>query len=247
MSPLSKSYKLFLSLLLLFALLTGVNVFLPQGGFALPAELPFSKSVFAVLIACLVFVVYGGLGVVGMKLSKNLGFAELLDTGVTNRQRLIIPAIIGVCIGLFFILADMVFSKFHSLGPLPHPPFPTSLVASATAGIGEEVLFRLFFIPFWVWLISHVILRDRWKSRIFWIVTIFSALAFAVAHIPSFMFLLSLRTISDIPPAVMTELILLNGVVSVFAAYFFRKYGFLAAVGIHFWTDIVWHVLWGLR
>jgi hypothetical protein len=26
----------------------------------------------------------------------------------------------------------------------------------------------------------------------------------------------------------------------------FKKYGFLAPVGLHFWTDIVWHVLWGI-
>jgi len=39
---------------------------------------------------------------------------------------------------------------------------------------------------------------------------------------------------------------LLNGLMSIFAAYYFRKYGFLAPVGIHFWADIVWHVLWGL-
>jgi hypothetical protein len=24
------------------------------------------------------------------------------------------------------------------------------------------------------------------------------------------------------------------------------KYGFLAAVGIHFWTDVIWHVIWGM-
>ena len=29
------------------------------------------------------------------------------------------------------------------------------------------------------------------------------------------------------------------------AAYIFRAYRFLTAVGIHFWTDIVWHVGWG--
>jgi hypothetical protein len=39
---------------------------------------------------------------------------------------------------------------------------------------------------------------------------------------------------------------LLNWVISIFAAYYFRKYGFLAAVGIHFWTDIIWHVIWGI-
>ncbi len=34
--------------------------------------------------------------------------------------------------------------------------------------------------------------------------------------------------------------------ISIFGAYYFKKYGFFAPVGIHFWTDIVWHVLWGL-
>jgi len=24
------------------------------------------------------------------------------------------------------------------------------------------------------------------------------------------------------------------------------KYGFLAAVGIHFWTDVIWHVICGM-
>jgi hypothetical protein len=44
----------------------------------------------------------------------------------------------------------------------------------------------------------------------------------------------------------MSEIILLNGIVSIFAAYYFRKFGFLAPVGIHFWTDVVWHVIWGV-
>jgi len=60
------------------------------------------------------------------------------------------------------------------------------------------------------------------------------------------MILLGLNTVNEIPLALMSKIILLNGVVSLFAAYYFRKYGFLAAVGIHFWTDVVWHVVWGV-
>ena len=132
------------------------------------------------------------------------------------------------------------------MGPLPHPPFPTSLVASAVAGIGEELIFRLFFISFWVWVISYVILKKRWQNQIFWIIAIFSALAFALGHIPSVMILFGLNTVNEIPLALMGEIILLNGVVSLFAAYYFRKFGFLAPVGIHFWTDVVWHVVRGV-
>jgi len=79
--------------------------------------------------------------------------------GVSNKQRLLIPVFVGLGIGLFFIFADAILSQFHTLRPLPYPPYPTSLIASAVAGIGEELIFRLFFISFWVWLISYVILR----------------------------------------------------------------------------------------
>jgi hypothetical protein len=119
-------------------------------------------------------------------------------------------------------------------------------VASAVAGIGEEIVFRLFFVSFWVWLVSHVLLGKRWQGRIFWIVALASALAFTAAHVPSVMLLLDLGHIGDIPIPLLAELLLLNGALSLLAAGFFRKYGFLAPVGLHFWTDVVWHVLWGM-
>ena len=58
--------------------------------------------------------------------------------------------------------------------------------------------------------------------------------------------LFGLETVADIPVPLLAEIVLLNGMLSVLAAWSFRKYGFLAAIGIHFWTDVVWHVIWGL-
>jgi hypothetical protein len=49
-----------------------------------------------------------------------------------------------------------------------------------------------------------------------------------------------------IPLVFLAEILLLNGLLSLVAAYYFRESGFLAAVGVHFWTDMVWHVLFGL-
>jgi len=218
---------------------------LPQGSL-LPAQLPASKPVIALVSAAIALVLYGGLGFLGLKLSQKLGFADLWDPKVSNKQRFLLPALIGICLGIFFIIADAIFSQFQALGPLPHPPFPTSLAASAAAGIGEELIFRLFFISFGVWLISYVLLKGKWQNQIFWIVAVLSALAFALGHLPSMMLLLDFKTVGEIPPALMSEIILLNGVLSLFAAYYFRKFGFLAAVGIHFWADVVWHVIWGV-
>jgi len=212
----------------------------------LPAQLPASKPVIALASAAIILVLYGGLGFLGLKLSQKLGFADLWDPKVSNRQRFLLPALVGIGLGIFFILADAIFSQFQALGPLPHPPFPTSLVGSAAAGIGEELIFRLFFISFGVWLISYLLLKGKWQDQIFWIVAFLSALAFALGHLPSMMLLLDFKTVSEIPPVLMSEIILLNGVLSLFAAYYFRKFGFLAAVGIHFWADVVWHVIWGV-
>ena len=240
--------KTYIALVIALAILAAINIFLPQGSFLpiLPEqELPAPKPVLALVNVFIMLILYGGLGFIGLKLSKKLGFADIWDSRVTNKQRFLIPALVGIAIGVFFISADIILSQFHTLGPLPHPPFPTSLVASAVAGIGEEIIFRLFFISLWVWLISYVILKKRWQNQIFWIVAIFSALVFAFGHIPSVMLLFGLKNINQIPPALMSEIILLNGVLSLFAAYYFRKYGFLSAVGIHFWTDVIWHVIWG--
>lgn len=180
-----------------------------------------------------------------MMLSQKLGFGDLWSTTISVKQRLLIPALIGATLGVFFVLTDAILRKFHTLGPIPHPPFPTSVVASASAGIGEEVIFRLFFISFWVWLVADVILKRKWQNQIFWIVAVGSAFAFALAHLPSIMFLFGLKTIGDIPLALMSEIILLNGFLSIVAAYYFKTCGFLSAVSIHFWADVVWHVIWG--
>jgi hypothetical protein len=245
MKKLSVSDKIFILLIILLAALAAVTVFLPQGASVPSFELPLPGPLFALLTAFTMLLLYGGLGLLGMKLSRRIGFADLWNADIANKQRLLIPAFIGLGIGLFFILTDAVFSRFHGLGPLPHPPFPTSLVASGAAGIGEEVVFRLFFVSFWVWAITSIVRRDQWKDQIFWIVVCLSALAFAFAHVPSLMFLFGWKTIGEIPIPFLIEIVLLNGVLSVFAASFFRKYGFLSAVSIHFWADVVWHVIWG--
>jgi membrane protease YdiL (CAAX protease family) len=241
----STSISIYIGLVVTLAVLAALNVFLPQGDFVPIQALPAPKPLFAIAVASIMLLVYGGLGLLGLMLSHKLGFADLWSRTISLRQRLFIPSFIGAPLGGFFVVADAILSRFHTLGPIPHPPFPTSLVASASAGIGEELIFRLFFISFWVWLLSYLLLKGKWQNRIFWIVAVGSALAFALAHLPSLMFLYGLKTVNDVPLALIGEIILLNGVLSIVAAYYFRTYGFLSAVCIHFWADVVWHVIWG--
>lgn len=246
MHKISLSNKIYLLLIIILAILSAFNVFLPQGDFLAVQEIDVSKAVLASGIAALMLFFYGGLGYLGLKLSKKIAFAELWDSKVSNKERFIIPAIIGIFLGIVFIILDLILIQFHTLGSIPHPPFPTSIVASATAAIGEEIIYRLFFISFWVWLISNLILKRKWRNKVFWIITMFSALLFASAHLPSIIALYGLNSLSEIPAALILEIFILNGLLSISAAYYLRKFGLLAAVGVHFWADIVWHVLWGL-
>jgi membrane protease YdiL (CAAX protease family) len=243
----STSTRIYIVLVLVLAVSNTIQVLLPSYQSLVPsASPPAPVYVIALLNAGIGIVLYGGLGYLGLILARRLGFADLYESGVTNRQRFLIPGLIGAALSVFLIVGDIIFSHFNGIGRLQHPPFPSSIFASLSAGIGEEIIFRLFFISFWVWLVSKVLLRGWGQGPVFWVFTSLSALAFALGHLPSVMMLYNFNSFNDVTAGLLAEVILLNGVVSVFAAYYMRKSGFLAAASIHFWTDIVWHVVWGL-
>ncbi len=143
----SISLRIYFSLVIVLAMLSAAGLFLPQGSFMPVQEFPAPKWVIALINFAALLIIYGGLGYIGFRLDYKLGFAEIWDPLVANRRRLIFPAIIGAGLGIFFILCDVIISRYNPLGPFPHPPFPTSVVASATAGIGEEIIFRLLSRP----------------------------------------------------------------------------------------------------
>ena len=242
----SPSTLLFFGLVVLNTVLAATSSFLPQGMQQGDTAETISPTMAAAFNAGVVLFFYGGIGYLGLRLSRKLGYPDLLDKKVTARQRFATPCVAGLWVGLIFIVGDGIFSRFHSLGSLPHPQFPMSLLASVSAGIGEEMVFRLFFIPFLVWLISSVALKGEQKNAVFWVATFFSASFFAAGHIPSVMLMMGNPSYSAIPTAMLIEIFMLNGLLSIVAAYFMRKSGYLAAVTVHTSADIVWHVIWGL-
>lgn len=245
----SVSSRIFFGLLAVYAFIVSLSLYLPQGDTGsivqMPSQLPAPKIVMALASGVLALLFYGALGSLGLYLSGKIGLPKIWDKKVSNKQRFLIPGLIGAISGVVLIIGDLVFSRINTIGHFIHPPFPTSLFASLSAGIGEEILFRLFFVSFWLWL-ALFFSKGRWQKQLFWIIAVISALAFAFGHYPAIMFLIGYKTLSAVPFWLHVELILLNGLIGILAAYYFRKYGFLAAVGVHFWCDIIWHVLWGL-
>jgi hypothetical protein len=73
-----------------------------------------------------------------------------------------------------------------------------------------------------------------------------AALAFAAAHLPAAMLLVGVQTPAELPLLILVELFALNGLLGMVAGERYIKDGLVAAVGVHFWADVVWHVLYPL-
>lgn len=196
--------------------------------------------------AGLILVLYGLLGLAGFWFARKLGLPGVYRENAGWRNWLIAPMVLGVVVGVLIVLADRVFASAGAWEGFEHPPFPLSLIASATAGIGEEVVFRAFVLGLWAFLLNLVFRRWGATKVALWAGNLLGALAFGAAHLPSAMFLLGVPNPAGIPPLVLSELFLLNGIIGLVAGERYIRDGLVAAVGVHFWADIVWHVAWPL-
>lgn len=238
--------------LLIYALLvfisswtTSADQLVPPG--TLPdrgTELP--QWQFAVVSAGIVFVLYGVLGTAGFFFARKLELPGIYREEAGCNAWFRTPLLLGASLGVVCVLIDRVISLAYSVEGLPHPDFPLSLLASGSAGIGEEVMFRGFVLGLWA-LILNWLLR-RWKARraALWIANAIAALAFSAAHLPSAMLLLGVSSPAELPGWVMVEGLLINGVLGLVAGERYIRDGLVTAMGVHFWADVVWHVVWPL-
>ena len=200
--------------------------------------------VFALASVALVVVLYGLVGLAGFWFARKLGLPGIFRVGAGWNELFWLPLIIGVIVGLLLILGDRLFVWAGDLPALPHPPFPFAIVASASAAIGEEIMFRGFVMGLWAFLLNLVLRRWHMTSVALWAANIIAALAFAASHLPTVMVLYGATSPAELPNLLVAEIFVLNTVVSLAAGWRYMTSGLVAAIGIHFWADIVWHVLW---
>lgn len=217
-----------------------------MAGGALPATASPDDWVFALISAAFVVVIYGLAGLAGFWFARKLGRPGIYRVGAGWKELFWLPLLIGVVVGVLLVLGDRLFMWAGDLPPLPHPGFPFSLVASASAGIGEEIIFRGFVMGLWAFLLNLVLRRWRMTHLALWIANIIAALAFAAGHLPTVLVLYGASSPAELPGLLVAEIFVLNAIVSLAAGWRYMTSGLVAAIGIHFWADIVWHVIWPL-
>jgi membrane protease YdiL (CAAX protease family) len=150
-----------------------------------------------------------------------------------------------VC-GAIVIIGDLLFAPINGFGHFPHPQFPLSIVASLSAGIGEEMIFRGFVFGLWAIILNWLLKRFNGRTLALWIANVIAALAFGAGHLGTILLLTHASSLADLNPVLLVEMLLLNGIMGLVAGQRYMKDGLIAASGVHFWADVVFHVLYGL-
>lgn len=230
-----------------YVLFAPLDEFLPGEGMPPGPITTLPRWVLGLANAGIFLFVYGLLGLAGYWFATKVELPRVYREDAGWRDWLALPLLYGLMLGVLLVVTDRLFASILGWTGFPHPPFPFSLMASATAAIGEEILFRFFIMGVWAFLLSLMMRRWGWgASAAMWMANLLAALAFSAGHIPGAMFILDVASPVDIPLPILVELFLLNGVVGLVAGAQYMRNGLVAAVGVHFWVDMVWHVLWPL-
>ena len=205
------------------------------------------------LINILLFSVLGG---IGLLLANRIGLGMPFVEGWTKREPMpyrfrdivaiaLIAAVILVLLSMFLhavVFDPPVNAMLEKMGiVIPEaasvPPL-YGFLAAISAGITEEIEFRLFGLSLLAWL-GGLLFRDsdgRPKLGVFWTANILFALAFGAAH-------LSAEAAMGIPltPLVVTATLVLNGMGGLVFGWLFWTFGLESAMLAHILADILRH------
>ncbi|GIK42935.1 MAG: hypothetical protein BroJett011_67680 [Chloroflexota bacterium] len=219
------STKIYLMLVVIMIVLAGLQAILP-----LAINQGQQMSWLTVIIAAI-------LGGIGLVLSPKAGFPSLWAADISSQQRFWQPFLGGGWLGVIMV----VFDLNSPLGIEIHTKFPDSVIVFSLAGLVEEIIIHLFLTTLLIWVISGLILKQRYQEQIFWVVAI---------GISGLYWLLQISAIQSYFPekySVMlaVEILFVIGSTITAGAYVFRRWGFLAAISLRYGFYLIWHIIWG--
>lgn len=246
-----KQLTVFFALLVIYALAAFLTSTFFVGDLAATAGAPtpdlgVPDSVIGLANAGIVLVFYGLLGLAGYWFARKLGLPGIFSENGNWQGWFFVPLLLGFVCGLFLIAGDLLFAPINDFGRMVHPGFPVSILASISAGIGEEIAFRGFVFGLWAIILNWLFKRFNGRTAALWIANVIAALAFGAGHLGTIMVLTHAVSPAELSSVLLVEIFILNGVLGVIAGQRYMKDGLAAAAGVHFWADVVFHVLWGL-
>ncbi len=243
-----KMYFILLSASVLSILAIMPYILTLQGDILRETPLPFPLVILIIVTqSALLFAV---LTFIGLKLSNKLGFQIPIIEKIVAKEKIdfnvksIIKTsvLLGTLTGVVIVLLDFIFFQFglESLFKTISVPIWQGFLASFYGGISEEIVMRLFFMTFIVWLISKIT-KPKGKiienNLLVWTSIFIAALLFGIGHLPI------TSELTTLTPLVISRALLLNGIGGVVFGWLYWKKGLESAMIAHFSADIILHVL----
>jgi len=246
-----KQFAVFLILLLLnaFSAFAIYAFFIDEVAATTDIPLPpmqVSNAVLGLANAGIVIVLYGLVGWAGVWFAQKLGLPGVYSEDGNWNRWFFMPLFLGLACGVIFIVSDIFFASINNFGRMIHPTFPSSIFASISAGVGEEMMFRGFVFGLWGLLLNWLFKRFNGRTLALWIANVIAALAFGAGHLGTIFLLTGASSLAEIDPVLLAEVFILNGILGLVAGWRYMKDGLVAAAGVHFWNDVVFHIIWGL-
>ena len=141
---------------------------------------------------------------------------------------------LGLGIGVIDVFAEVAITPW-----MPKPrltltaPAWAGLLASAGAGITEEIWFRFGLMTLFVWLLARESRSFPPAAWVFWIGNMAAALLFGAIHLPQAALQYGLSG------PVLAFVFLDNGIAGILFGWFYWRRGLVAAMVCHFASDII--------
>lgn len=118
------------------------------------------------------------IGIPFILLQKEAGLPEVWQSDISNKHRLLIPALIGLFFGALDVLVIKIImhpEPYESLPPFLQP-FPYSIFLFISGAFEIEVFYRLIPLTLLLLVIWKWILKGKHFSWVFWPIAILTAI-----------------------------------------------------------------------
>ncbi len=181
----------------------------------------------------------------GFRAARRTGFGALMLAGWDDgafrpavvRRALVLATGIGIAEGIAVLVGMGLVSPYLPQANVKDPAPWMGFLASVSAGVNEEILFRLGLMTSLAWLLTVLTRRSAAGPVIVLVANVLAALVFAAAHLPQAKAFYGLSTL------MILVVMIGNGVPGVIFGWLFRRFGLITAMVAHFSADVVLHVI----
>jgi len=206
------------------------------------------------------FIIYGLPGGIGLLPANRVGLGLPFIEGWVNKKplkgeigKVVIIAVVAACvltaigIGVRYLTMPAILAEFEArgipisaLGELTKAPWWTLLLAGVSAGITEEVGFRLGLLTILIWIVGWIWHDEtgRTKPIGFWLTNLLVAFLFGAFHL----FNLSALGL-PLMAGLVIRAILGNGLLALAFGWLYWTYGLECAIIAHSTLDVLLYVI----